>query len=139
MGIGVSAIALLGLLGSWWWVLDLVGSFRAQQVVVLLALGLMAVRANVRSAAIALLVATLLAAPIAGDYLGRPRPIADGAGRIEIMSFNVGVSNPNRSEVVDYIATEDPEVVHSSGRTQCAPPTSICRWSARCRHDGLRG
>jgi len=50
-------------------------------------------------------------AGIAPLYLGAHPVPASGEEQIEIISFNVGVSNPNRSEVAAYLIEEDPDVV----------------------------
>ncbi len=90
--------------------LDLVASFRVQQAAALIVLGLLALPAGRQVGGVVILAGILVASVVAPSWLGTPRPIADDATRLELLSFNVGVSNPNRGEVAAFIAAEDPDV-----------------------------
>lgn len=110
-GVTLSAVSLAAFLGSQSWILDGVANFRPQAAVVLLVLGLVALAGPWRLAAWITLgsavVGGLLVVPF---FVGSDTPVADGSPTLEVMTFNVGVSNPNRAEVAAFIAAEDPDV-----------------------------
>lgn len=114
MAAGVGAVAamlsLASHLGSLWWVLDLIANFRPHLAVALLGFGALALVGDRRVAAAILLVGMVDAAMVAPYLVGGGDRITSEA-RIEILTFNVGVSNPNRSDVAAFIADEDPDVV----------------------------
>ena len=103
-------MSIAGFFGSVFWVVDLTASFRPQQAVVLVVLGTIALLGDKRVALVVIAVGLLNAAVVAPYVIGSTADIA-GDARIEVMTFNVGVSNPNRSDVAVYIAEEDPDVV----------------------------
>lgn len=110
--VGVLLAALiLGFLGRLWWVFDLPANYRPHLGFVLLvaAGALWALdRGIARAALVGALVGLSAVLPM---YLGsRPHPAA-GAATMEIIGFNVGVSNPNRSEVAVFLAEEEPDLV----------------------------
>jgi endonuclease/exonuclease/phosphatase (EEP) superfamily protein YafD len=74
-------------------------------------LGGIALLGDRRLAAAILGMALLDLAVIFPYVIGSPPGVADGAARIEVMTFNVGISNPNRGEVAAFIEEEDPDVV----------------------------
>jgi endonuclease/exonuclease/phosphatase (EEP) superfamily protein YafD len=101
----------LGLLGRVWWVFDLMANYRPQVGVVLLTGGAIAWVVDRTSGMAATFGGLVALAGVAPFYLGsHPMPAASNE-RIEIIAFNVGVSNPNRLEVAAYLAEEDPDVV----------------------------
>ncbi len=110
VGIGLAAF-VFGFFGRVWWVFDLMANYRPHLGVVLLLGGAFAWIAD-RDAGLAAVLGGLVAvASIAPLYLGSHPVPAPGAELVEIVSFNVGVSNPKRSEVAAYLAEEDPDVV----------------------------
>ena len=110
IGIGLAAV-MLGFLGRVWWVFDLMANYRPHLGVVLLVGGGLAWAAD-RDAGLAAVFGGLVAvAGVVPLFVGSHPVPAVGAEQIEIVSFNVGVSNPNRSEVADFLAEEDPDVV----------------------------
>ena len=106
-----AALSFSAFFGSLWWVLDLAANFRPQQLAVLLPLGLIALAGSRRMASAILLVAALNLAVVAPFVLGSGHGIGEGAERMEVVVFNVGISNPMRAEVASWIAEEEPDVV----------------------------
>ena len=109
-GSTIAAVSLAGFFGSLWWVLDLTANFRPQQAAILVVLGTVALMGDQRVAAAILAVGLLDAAVVAPYVIGSVGSIV-GDDRVEVMTFNVGVSNPNRADVAAFIAEEDPDVV----------------------------
>lgn len=105
-----AALGLLAFFGSLVWFLDLAANFRPQLAAITLLLGLVAL-AGQRGVAVLVLAAGVVNAVVVVPHLLFGGPGITGADRIEVMVFNVGVSNPNREEVVGFIASEDPDVV----------------------------
>lgn len=107
----LTAATVAGLLGSVWWPLDLAANFRPQYlallpVLALLALGLRRSWAAAIMAGAAVVNASFVAPYLVGSVSG------GGVGvPIEVVSFNVGISNPARGEVMQWLAAEDPDVV----------------------------
>jgi len=86
-------------------------NYRLQLGVVLLVGGALAWVAD-RDAGMAAVFGGLVAvAGVMPLYVGSHPVPAPTAEQIEIVSFNVGVSNPNRLEVAAYLIEEDPDVV----------------------------
>jgi endonuclease/exonuclease/phosphatase (EEP) superfamily protein YafD len=106
----VAAVSIGGFFGSVHWLLDLAANFRPQQAVALMALGAIALLGNRGVASVLLLTAGVNAALVA-PYLVWGHDGLEGEARIEVLSFNVGISNPNRGDVAEFIAIEDPDVV----------------------------
>jgi endonuclease/exonuclease/phosphatase (EEP) superfamily protein YafD len=106
----VATVSILGFFGSMSWLLDLTANFRVQQAVVLLALGVVALVGRPFWASAVLVVGVVDLVLVAPYLVGEGRGIGVG-DRIEVMTFNVGISNPNRLAVAEYIAAEDPDVV----------------------------
>ena len=104
------AISLAAHFGSLWWVLDLAANFRPQMAALLLGFGLVALLGDRRVAAAVLVVGLVDAAVVVPYLVGGGAGLA-GDDRIEVLTFNVGVSNPNRADVAAFIAAEDPDVV----------------------------
>ena len=92
--------------------MDLLANFRPQGTLILLLFGLVALVGRWKlPAAVTLGSAALSGFVVAPFFVGSGVPIAAGSPTIEVMSFNVGVSNPNRAEVAAFIGEEDPDVV----------------------------
>ena len=110
LGVAVAALSIGGLFGSMHWLLDLAANFRPQQALALLVLGFFALFGN-RAIALALLLTAGLNAALVAPYLLWGSDELAGDAQIEVLSFNVGISNPNRADVAEFIAVEDPDVV----------------------------
>jgi endonuclease/exonuclease/phosphatase (EEP) superfamily protein YafD len=108
----LAALALcLGLLGRFWWLFDLLANYRPHLGLMLAVLAVLAVPLDRSVALAAGLFAAIGLAAVLPLYLGtHPVPASD-TQTIEILSFNVTVSNPNRLDIMDYILEEDPDVV----------------------------
>lgn len=112
LGVALATLSILSFFGSLFWVLDLVASFRPQTSVVLVLLGLLALLGRAfRPGLGALAVGVLGLVSVVPHLVDRPPPIAEGSPTIRVMSFNVGISNPNRTAVADFIGVEEPDVV----------------------------
>lgn len=96
--------------GSLWWVLDLLANFRPQLAVVLLGCGTVALLGDRRLVAVILAVGLIDGAVVFPYLVGGGDEIT-GDARLEVLTFNVGVSNPNRPDVAAFIEAEDPDVV----------------------------
>jgi endonuclease/exonuclease/phosphatase (EEP) superfamily protein YafD len=108
----LSALSVVAFFGSVSWIFDLLANFRVQGTVVLVVLGLAALAAPWKVPAIVTLVAAALGGAVILPYLfGSSPPVADGSKTLDVISFNVGISNPNRSEIAEWIRAEDPDVV----------------------------
>ncbi len=111
-GMVVSAAALIGLLGELGWPFDLATSFRPQYAVVLVPLGVLAAMRRRAAAAVLFLMVGALNAALVAPYLIGKGPDAEAPGaRLTVLSFNVGLSNPNRALVTDYLAEVGPDLV----------------------------
>jgi len=111
-GLALSALSIVAFFGSVSWVFDLLANFRVQGTVVLLVLGLIALLAHWKVPAIVTIASAALGAAVILPYLFASAPtIADGSETIDVISFNVGISNPNRTEIAEWIRQEDPDVV----------------------------
>ena len=111
LAFALSCLTVAGYLGAIWWGFDLVSHFRVQYIALLvpvLAL-LVGVRWR-RTAALAGLALVANLAPVVPLYLGQPME-ADGSGTIEILSFNVTASNPERASVLDYLAASGADII----------------------------
>ncbi|MDH3397831.1 MAG: endonuclease/exonuclease/phosphatase family protein [Acidimicrobiia bacterium] len=104
-------LTVAGFLGGIWWGFDLAAHFRVQYAALLLPV--VAVSAGVRwrrtalVAGAALLVNLALIVPL---YLVRPAP-SDGPATLQILSFNVTASNPERRTVIDYLAASGADII----------------------------
>lgn len=113
-GIGLLVVgATLGaLLADWWWPLDLLTSFHPQYAAILLILGLLHVVLRSPVSATWLLMAALINASLVAPFLIGGGPDADAPGaRLSVLSFNVGVSNPNRGDIAAYVGQEQPDLL----------------------------
>jgi endonuclease/exonuclease/phosphatase (EEP) superfamily protein YafD len=107
-----SLASVAGFAGAWWWPFDLAANFRPQYAagLALLAAVLLALRAY--RCAIAFGLMALLNLVLVWPYLFGVRPgIADDTPHLEIVSFNVGISNPARDDVMEWLRSEDPDIV----------------------------
>ena len=92
--------------------LDLVASYRPHLSLAAIALGAIALSGKAGETGIAALVAGLVGAlSIVPHLTPSAAPISEGSPTITVMTFNVGISNPNRGDVASFIARADPDVV----------------------------
>jgi len=100
-----------GFLGGIWWGFDLAAHFRVQYAALMVPLVAVLVGSGRRRTALvaglALLVNLALIAPV---YLTSPAE-PEGPARLEILSFNVTASNPQRSAVIDYLARSEADII----------------------------
>jgi endonuclease/exonuclease/phosphatase (EEP) superfamily protein YafD len=112
LGGAIGALTLLSLLGPVWWPLDLAANFRPQYLVLLTLFTVVAAALRKVDVAIALGVMAAINLWFVAPYLwGTVPEAAASAPRVEVMSFNGGISNPARDDVMEYIGDEDPDVV----------------------------
>ena len=100
-----------GFLGGIWWGFDLAAHFRVQYaallvpaVAVLAGLGW---RRTTLPAVVALVVNLALIVPL---YLDRPAQ-PDGSSSLQILSFNVTASNPERASVIAYLTASGADII----------------------------
>ncbi len=111
VGSALFSLTVAGFLGGIWWGFDLASHFRVQYAALLVPV--IAVLAGVgwrRSAGVAttaLLVNLALVAPL---YLAQPAA-ADGNETIEVISFNVTASNPEREAVLEYLGASGADII----------------------------
>jgi endonuclease/exonuclease/phosphatase (EEP) superfamily protein YafD len=116
---GLAALSLASLAGRWVWWLDVLANFRAQYAVALIALGLGIAASRWRQTGLAILGAgvfnLILVAPL---FIGSPGEPTAGAPEIRVMSFNLLSTNEEYNQVIEYIASVDPDLVflHEASR-----------------------
>ncbi len=104
---------MLGLVGRMWWVFDLLSHPRMQYAVILavVAGGLALVRRSF-AALVFLALALVNGAAISPLFLSAPSDgNSTGDTDITVVSFNVQIGNPGRSEVIDWVANLDADLV----------------------------
>jgi endonuclease/exonuclease/phosphatase (EEP) superfamily protein YafD len=104
-------LTLVGFLGHLWWIFDLATHFRVQYAVLLAPAA--AVLAGLERRTSFLLAAGALAANlglIIPLYLSTPLP-ADESATLQILSFNVTASNPERASVIEYLAASGADII----------------------------
>ena len=108
----VSAAAVAGFAGAWWWGFDLLSNFRPQYAVVATLLGLALIAGKWRRTGLVVLLVGLLNAVLVGLLWMSPPdvPVSEDAS-FTVMSFNVHASNEARAGVFDYIGRTRPDVV----------------------------
>ncbi len=111
LGSLVSAATLAGLLGSAWWPLDLPSNFRPHFLVVLAGCAVLAGVLGRRIPAVVFLAGAVVNLALVGPYLWGSGPVPGDGARLEVVSFNVGISNPARGDVMQWLAGEDPDVI----------------------------
>jgi endonuclease/exonuclease/phosphatase (EEP) superfamily protein YafD len=111
LAVALSVLTLAGFLGGIWWGFDLASHFRVQYVALLIpVLALLAGVRWRRTVALAGLALVANLTPVVPLYLGQPME-ADGSGTIEILSFNVTASNPERASVLDYLGASGADII----------------------------
>ena len=119
-GVLLVAATFAGFGGGWWWRFDILSSFRAQYLVAALVLGVAAAfraalsrhGAAARSGLLMLAAVALVnLAAVAPLYRGGREAAAPGAEPLRIVSFNVQASNPDRSDVMEYLRAADADLI----------------------------
>lgn len=112
IGAVAAAATAVGLFGSLGWPFDLANAFRPQYGVVLVTIGAVAVMLRRAVTAVLLLTAGILNVGLVAPYVmgAGPDPSAPGA-QLTIVSFNVGISNPNRAPVARYLGDLGPDLI----------------------------
>ena len=136
------------LVADWWWPLDLLTSFHPQYAVDPAGDPGSAPPGccGARDPATWLLLAALVNASLVAPFLvgGRAGRRCAGGPTLSVLSFNVGVSNPNRREIAGYVgrgaagsAVHHREQFRVGGRTGGVRARRWRRWpsfpAARCR------
>lgn len=105
----ITVATIVGIAGGAWWVFDLLANFRLQYALAGLVVALAAYLLNNRVIAVIVLATVgFNAALIAPLYLREPTEAA-GPDRLEIISFNVQLSNPLQQ--LDWILGNEPDFV----------------------------
>ena len=102
----------LGLLGRFHWTLDLFSHFRWQYFILCL-IGVPWSLARRRPRIIQLiLLASLLVNAVALNQVKGDSAFASTSGtRLRVVSLNVNITNPHKTAVLDYLRTENPDVI----------------------------
>lgn len=104
-------LTVVGFAGGVWWGFDLAAHFRVQYVALLVpALALLAGvrwRRTALLAGVALVANLVLVVPL---YLAQPAE-SGGSDTIEILSFNVTASNPERASVLEYLGASGADII----------------------------
>lgn len=102
---------ILGFFGSTSWFFDVLANFRFQLALGLITVGILYFFVFGRWTAVIFvamgIVNVFLVAPL---YLEQPAPAA-GEERLSILSFNVGAGRADQTEVLDYVAEANPDLV----------------------------
>ncbi|MFP5331066.1 MAG: endonuclease/exonuclease/phosphatase family protein [Acidimicrobiia bacterium] len=108
----VTAAALAGFAGGWWWAFDLLSNFRPHYAVAGTLLGVVLVVGRWRKTGAAVVVVGLVNAGLVGllwlPPAGPQNPASEG---FTVMTFNVRAANEARAGVFDYIGRVRPDVV----------------------------
>lgn len=102
-------VTLLAFCGRWWWMFDLIASFRPQLVLVLAVLaGALALRRWSRTATFTVAVLGINLAVVLPLFIPPERP---SQADFRILSFNLLWENPNLEQVIDYIKESKADLV----------------------------
>lgn len=109
----VTAVASgLSFFGSLWWPLDLVANFRPQFAAVLTTMGIFLILAARRRLGLGILVVGLVNAATVAPLFFAPAAAGEPLGEtLTVMSFNVNGLNDRYADVIEYIRSEQPDVV----------------------------
>ncbi len=117
--LALAALSLAGFLGGSIWWLDVIANFRAQFVIVLALLGLLVAVTKWKRWSYPIFAAAvvngLVVLPL---FVGAPPDPVAGLPDLRVLSFNLLSTNESYSEVGEYIASVDPDVVllHEASR-----------------------
>jgi endonuclease/exonuclease/phosphatase (EEP) superfamily protein YafD len=104
-------LTAVGFLGAIWWGFDLAAHFRVQYAALLVPVVAILVGLGWRRSAVAagaaLLVNLALFVPL---YLVQPAPV-DPSATLQILSFNVTASNPERSSVIESLSASGADII----------------------------
>ncbi|MGZ5383334.1 MAG: endonuclease/exonuclease/phosphatase family protein [Acidimicrobiia bacterium] len=104
-------LTVVGFLGGIWWGFDLAAHFRVQYAALLVpAVALLAGLRWRKAALVALAALVVNLALIIPLYLAHPAQ-AGGDETLQILSFNVTASNPERAAVIDYVRAAGADII----------------------------
>jgi endonuclease/exonuclease/phosphatase (EEP) superfamily protein YafD len=133
----VAGLSLLSFAGRWVWWLDVLANFRAQYVAVLAVLGAIVVLSRWRKTGAGILAVALLnlvfVAPL---YVGSPGDSDPTAPAMTVMSFNLLSSNESYGEVIEFIESEDPDLVFLY---EASRPWEVAMESSGLDYEVIRG
>ncbi len=133
----VAGLSLASFAGRWVWWLDVLANFRAQYVVVLAVLGAIVVLSRWRKTGAGILAVALLnlvfVAPL---YIGSPGDSDPTAPAMTVMSFNLLSSNESYGEVIEFIESEDPDLVFLY---EASRPWEVAMESSGLGYEVIRG
>ena len=111
LAVGVLGATLIGFLGAWWWVFDLVANLRLHLAVLAAVLSVALLLARQRGMALATFVGLLLnLALVAPLLLGGPAPARADASTLDVTFFNAkpGV---DRDAMISHLEDRDDDVI----------------------------
>ncbi|MGH3651067.1 MAG: endonuclease/exonuclease/phosphatase family protein [Acidimicrobiia bacterium] len=117
--VALAVVSLAAFLGRWVWWLDVLANFRAQYVVALALFGLVIMMSKWRRTGYVILAVGLVNLVVVLPlFIGSPAEASVDAPSLRVMSFNLLSTNESYSEVIDYIATVNPDLVllHEASR-----------------------
>lgn len=107
-----AVVSGLSFFGSLWWSLDLVANFRPHLAASLLFMGIVLVLAARRRLGVAVLLVGLVNAATVVPLFVPPGDDGDPLGTtLTVLSYNANGLNDRYDEVIDYIRSEEPDVV----------------------------
>jgi endonuclease/exonuclease/phosphatase (EEP) superfamily protein YafD len=109
---GLAVASVAGIMGRWWWLLDLCSHFRLQYAI--LSIPLCAVLASLRawrSAVVAGIVFALNTSLVAPLFWGGATSIDSERPSLQLVVFNANYHNKNFTEVASYLANTDADVI----------------------------
>ncbi len=109
---GLAVASLAGIVGRWWWLLDLCSHFRLQYAVLAVPiLAILAVLQAWRWALVAAVVLTLNVSLIAPLYWADATDIDKNRASLRLVVFNANYKNTNFSDIASYLADSDADVI----------------------------
>lgn len=132
---GSTIVLLLGLLGAWWWMFDLLNHFRAIMIWGALAgLGAAIAVRHVRLAALGAVLLAWMIADLAPLYMADATP---GGGRLVVEMYNVNRTSGDPARVRAQLEASDADViglVEPDARWFLALAPALQRWPHRLEH-----
>lgn len=109
---GLAAASVAGIVGRWWWLLDLCSHFRLQYAVLALPVGfVLASQRAWRWALVAAVVFTLNTALVLPLYWGGASNIDNERPTLRLVVFNANYNNTNYTEVANYLSSANADVI----------------------------